>query len=134
MAETQTQSIGSWLTYLEVIFESLTIIELVTILVQLGFARSQFQGIDGVLYHLQDLQHNPACFDDLGSTLELAFIGGPPGEADWYDGTLLTWAVDAVLYEFADTEGDDGKAMSIVLDVEDIWRADCDNEWDEVGA
>lgn len=102
-------------------------------LVELGHQRARYRGADGVLAELTDLYGYPDCLDDPGDTFYVEFLGGPPSKDNWgtwFRGTLVTWVVDGVLYDFATNEG--SLAMPVIQECEAfINDADDDDEYNE---
>ena len=118
-----------WLRYIEVIFAQLTVNEAVDILLGLGFEHALFRADDNELYPLVSLQELEEIQDDDACQYPLYFVGGPPhpeDECHWYQGTLITWVVDALLHNLAATDG--SQAMAIIQDVADIWDDDDESE------
>jgi len=128
-----------WLEYIEAIFNNLTVGDVLDILIELGHQNSRYRAAGGNLYELCELYTIPECLDDEARHYEVEFLGGPPTsdwEAGWYRGTLVTWAVDAILYDFATNEG--SIAMGILSDMDEFQEDQQEQEeedlWDEDGA
>jgi len=126
-------ALAQWLEYIESIFASLTIGECLDVLIDLGHQCARYRGADGTLYTLTDLYSIPDCMDDPGDTCYVEFLGGPPGKngwGSWFRGTLITWVVDGLLYDFATNGGE--LAMPIIEECEAfINDTDEDDEYDE---
>ena len=121
----------NWILYIESVAASLTVSEVFEILMGLGFERSLFIADDGQMYPLASLGDIAEIQDVEANQYPLEFVGGPPNEERWHKGTLVTWMIDAMLHDFADSDG--SRAMSIIADLEDIWNDGEENEWDELG-
>jgi hypothetical protein len=122
-----------WIQYIESVAASLTVSEVFEILMSLGFERALFIADDGVEYSLASL----GCIDEIqdveANQYPLQFVGGPPDQERWHNGTLVTWMIDAMLHDFAVSDG--SRAMSIIADLEDIWNdgEETESEWDDLG-
>ena len=124
-------TVGQWLEYVETLFESLTVGETLGILMDLGFQQSRFKAGDGNLYPLTDLGRLVEVHDDLAREFDLTFWGGPPDVETWYKGTMVTWAIDALLYSLATTDGE--HATAIITSIENIWDdEDESTHWDDL--
>lgn len=125
-------ALAQWLEYIESIFAPLSIGECLDILFALGHQNSRFRGADGVIYNLTDFYTIPDCLNDPGDTCQIEFLGGPPKMDDfamWYHGTMITWVVDGLLYDFAANDGD--LATPIIEECEAfINDADKNDEYD----
>jgi len=120
-----------WLRYIESLVVSLTVGEVYEILMALGFERSCFIADNCEMYRLTSLGCIDEIQDDGADQYPLQFVGGPPDQEQWHTGTLVTWMVDALLHDFAVSDG--SRAMSVIADLEDIWNDGEENEWDELG-
>lgn len=133
--EPDQSALAQWLEYIESIFASLSIGECLDILLDLGHQNSRYRGADGILYNMTDLYTIPDCLDDPGDTCQVEFLGGPPREDDfavWHRGTMITWVVDGLLYDFATNGGE--LATPIIEECEAfINDADEDDGGDEYG-
>lgn len=130
--DTEQATMMQWLVYIESILSEFTVDEILRILTTLGYSSAWYKATDGQRYILSDFYQIPECLDYYASQFIIEFFGGPPTEdsiPQWYTGTLVTWAVDALLYDFVTTNGQ--FAMPILSEIEDF-RTDTeqDEEWE----
>lgn len=125
-------ALAQWLEYIESIFASLSIGECLDILLDLGLQCARYRGADGVLYNLTDFYTIPECLDDPGDTCQVEFLGGPPrgdGLGVWYRGTMVTWVVDGLLFDFA---ANGGELASPIIEECEAFISDADeNDGDD---